>query len=81
MEIAVRTFPSQIVLLHHDGFATKKPIDIGKFQKAVEDQTGYLLKFEEDQITFPKPDFDAEFGSMNTNLDYTKKVNINNVLE
>ena len=81
LEIAVRTFPSQIVLLQHDGFATRKPIDFGKLQKAVEDQTGYLLKFEEEQITLPDPDFDAHFGFFNTKLDYAKKVNINNGLD
>ena len=76
LEIAVRTFPSKIVLLQHDGFTTIEPIDVGLLERTVEEQTGYRLKFDEEQVAMPDPDFTAQFLSINTKLNEPLKANI-----
>jgi len=77
LEVAARTFPSNIVLLQHDGFTTIGPIDLAVLHAAVKEQTGYILKFEEDLVTMPDPDFDADFSSIKTKLKKREKVNVN----
>ena len=81
LEVAVRTFPSNIVLLQHDGFTTTGPIDLAVLHAAVKEQTGYVMKFEEDLITMPDPDFDTEFSSFKTKLKKPEKVSIHAGLE
>ena len=81
LEVAVRTFPSKIVLLQHDGFTTTGPIDLAVLHAAVTEQTGYVLKFEEDLITMPDPDFAAQFLSFKTKLKKPEKVNVHAGLE
>jgi hypothetical protein len=76
LEVAVRTFPSKIVLLQHDGFTTTDPIDLAALHAAVTEQTGYVLKFEEELITMPDPDFSAHFSSFKTKLKKPEKVNV-----
>ena len=81
LEITARAFPNQILLLQHDGFATKERIDTGKLVQTIEAQTGFRLTFNEEKIEFPDPEFDDDFVSINTKLEYPKKVNINNGLD
>lgn len=76
LETAVRTFPNQIVLLQHDGFTSASPIDLDALHTVVTEQTGYSLKFEEDQICMPEQTFPAQILSINTKLQEAPKVNI-----
>ena len=76
LEVAARTFPSNIVLLQHDGFTTTGPIDLAVLHAAVKEQTDYDMKFEEDLVTMPDPDFDADFASIKTKLKKREKVNV-----
>lgn len=81
LEIAARTFSNKIVLLQHDGFTTSEPIDVVLLERTVEEQTGYRLKFDEEQVTMPDPDFAAHFLSINTKLEKPEKVNVHAGLE
>jgi hypothetical protein len=76
LEIAAQTFPSKIVLLQHDGFTSIEPIDVVLLERTVEEQTGYRLKFDEEQVTMPEPDFTAQFLSINTKLNEPTRANI-----
>jgi hypothetical protein len=76
LEVAARTFNGKIVLLQHDGFTTTAPIDLAVLHDAVARQTGYELKFEEDLISMPDPDFDVEFFGMKTKFNKPEKVNV-----
>jgi hypothetical protein len=76
LEVAARAFPNKIVLLQHDGFTTSSPINLITLHATVTEQTGYPLKFEEDQICMPEPSFDAQFLSIKTKLEEAPKVNI-----
>ena len=50
LEAAYRLYPSEIVLLQHDGFTTTKPLDIGRIESAMLEATGYQLKVEQKPI-------------------------------
>ena len=50
MKAAIDLYPSQIVLLQHDGFAATAKLDKQAITEAVLQATGYRLELEEEQI-------------------------------
>ena len=50
LEEAYRLYPTEIVLLQHDGFATTKPLDTKRIEAAILEATGYRLEVEQKVI-------------------------------
>jgi hypothetical protein len=53
LQAALQCYPNDIVLVQHDGFASKSRLDVGVLAAAVREATGYDLTYEEQQL---KPD-------------------------
>ena len=49
----LKLYSSDLVLLQHDGFASKRRLDIDLMERAIHDNTGYCMKLEEEQICIP----------------------------
>lgn len=50
LEAAYRLYPTEIVLLQHDGFAATQPLETKRIESAILDATGYQLKVEQKVI-------------------------------
>lgn len=50
---AVKLYPSEVVLLMHDGFVTTRPIDTELVQRRMYEATGYQLQLSGGAITLP----------------------------
>lgn len=55
----LKLYSSDLVLLQHDGFASKRPLDVRLMEQAIHDNTGYCMKLEGEQISIP-PDLNRE---------------------
>ena len=55
----LKLYSSDLVLLQHDGFASKRRLDILLMERAIHDNTGYCMKLDEEQISIP-PDLNRE---------------------
>jgi hypothetical protein len=52
-EIHKRRGLADIVLLQHDGFASRKQLDIALLERVIHEKTGYRMRLEENQIDIP----------------------------
>lgn len=60
LQIAIKSHPDEIILAQHDGFVSKKRLDMSALEAEVRAQTGYDLRREERQL---KPDPAGYFGA------------------
>lgn len=60
LQIAIKSHPDEIILAQHDGFVSKKRVDMSALEAEVRVQTGYDLRWEERQL---KPDPAGYFGA------------------
>jgi len=49
----LKLYSADLVLLQHDGFASKRRLDISLMERAIHDNTSYCMKLEEEQICIP----------------------------
>ena len=55
----LRLYGPDLVLLQHDGFASKRQLDVQLMEQTIHENTGYCMKLEEEQISIP-PDLNKE---------------------
>jgi hypothetical protein len=55
----LKLYSSDLVLLQHDGFASKRRLDTSLMEQVIHDNTGYCMKLKEEQISIP-PDLNRE---------------------
>jgi len=51
LEAVRQTYPDEILLLQHDGFASAEQLDMGRMVQAIQEATGYQMQIEESRIT------------------------------
>ena len=78
---AVKFCSDEIVLLQHDGFVLKHPIDKVALEQSVFRETGYLFTYDHKQITYPLQKEFVLFDDDDTELNLDKIFNENNGLE
>ena len=57
LKAAVSVYPDDIVLLMHDGFVSKRSLDVQLIERVIHEQTGYRLELSRQVIVVPD-DFD-----------------------
>jgi hypothetical protein len=50
LEAVRQTYPDEIRLLQHDGFASAEQLDMGRMVQAIQEATGYQMQIEESRI-------------------------------
>ena len=53
LKAVLKLYAPELVLLQHDGFASRHRLDISMIERAIHDNTGYCMKLEEEQICIP----------------------------
>ena len=59
LKVVLKLYAPDLVLLQHDGFASKRRLDLALMERAIHENTGYCMKLEEEQICIP-PDLNKE---------------------
>ena len=49
----LRAYPADIVLLQHDGFVSRCPLDIGGLEQLVLEATGFVMRLGVEQLELP----------------------------
>jgi len=62
LKCALELFPDDIVLLQHDGFASRSRLDMQKIVSRTNHVTGYELLLEEEQLRFSPCDVASKAG-------------------
>ena len=77
LEAAYRLYPTEIVLLQHDGFSSTRKLDTDRIEAAILDATGYTLKVEQKVIQVNLGDaFNAHSGDANNQNEMACETNI-----
>jgi hypothetical protein len=53
LKVVLDLYGEDIVLLQHDGFASRNRLDVGFLEQVIHQRTGYRMRLEENQIAIP----------------------------
>ena len=81
LKSSIEGLGDNLVLLQHDGFTTRNPIDKNSLERRVLEATGYGLVFESTNLVMPKTNYETEDWYLDLKSKNTEKPNKNKGLE
>ena len=57
LEVVRLLYPNTLSLMQHDGFTSRRRLDIGRIEEAITEETGYVVQMEETRVGIP-----ADYG-------------------